>query len=211
MLALTQTRADLEVGKGDTSMAVTTELLWQDLNARLKKFIVKRVPDEESAEDILQDVFLKVHTRIDTLKRSEKLESWIYQVVRNAISDYYRAQRPTAEVPETLVAPEEGEGERDLAKELIPDVRAMIGRLPEEYQQAIILTEYEGLTQRELAERLGISLSGAKSRVQRAREKLKAMLLDCCHFELDRRGHIIDFQPRCDCCANGSDTGCNIS
>ena len=51
-----------------------------------------------------------------------------------------------------------------------------------------------------LAERLGLSLSGAKSRVQRAREKLKQQLLECCHFELDRRGHIIDYQPRCQCC-----------
>jgi RNA polymerase sigma-70 factor (ECF subfamily) len=209
MLALTQTRADSKAGRGKIGMAVTTELLWQDMNTRLKKFIVSRVRDEQSAEDILQDVFLKVHTRIETLKNSEKLESWIYQVVRNAISDYYRAQRPTEEVPETVLAPQEEE--RDLAKELIPGVQAMIRRLPEDYQQALILTEYEGLTQRELAERLGISLSGAKSRVQRAREKLKAMLLDCCHFELDRRGHIIDFQPRCDCCSDGSNTGCDVS
>lgn len=182
------------------AMAASTELVWQELNTRLKSFITHRVPDEQSAEDILQDVFLKVHTRIDTLKSSDKLESWIYQVVRNAISDYYRTHRPTTEVPDTLLAPQEDE--HDLAQELIPSVRAMIQRLPEEYRQAITLTEYEGLTQRELAERLGISLSGAKSRVQRARDKLKAMLLDCCHFELDRRGRIIDYQSRCDCCSS---------
>jgi RNA polymerase sigma-70 factor (ECF subfamily) len=187
-------------------MAATTELLWQDMSTRLKTFITHRVPDEQTAEDILQDVFLKVHTRIDTLSNQDKLESWMYQIVRNAVSDYYRARRPTAEVPHTLLAPVEEE--HDLAQELIPSLREMIRRLPEEYREAIVLTEYEGLTQRELAERLGISVSGAKSRVQRAREKLKAMLLDCCHFELDRRGHIIDYQPRCDCCSGGN-MGCN--
>ena len=69
------------------------------------------------------------------------------------------------------------------------------------------VTEYQGLTQRELAEKLGLSFSGAKSRVQRAREKLKKMLLDCCHFELDRRGKVIDYRPNCDCCSNGD--GCS--
>jgi len=70
-----------------------------------------------------------------------------------------------------------------------------------DYREALILTEYQGLTQKELGEKLGISFSGAKSRVQRAREKLKTMLLDCCHFEIDRLGRVIDYQPRCDCCS----------
>ena len=82
----------------------------------------------------------------------------------------------------------------------------MVESLPADYREALILTEYEGLTQRALAERLGLSFSGAKSRVQRAREKLKAMLLDCCHFEFDRFGKIIDYQPNCACC---TDQGCS--
>jgi RNA polymerase sigma-70 factor (ECF subfamily) len=76
----------------------------------------------------------------------------------------------------------------------------MIAGLPEHYRQALLLTEYQGLTQEQLAERLGISLSGAKSRVQRAREKLRDMLLRCCHFEFDRRGRIVDYYQRCCCC-----------
>ncbi|HLZ55439.1 MAG TPA: sigma factor-like helix-turn-helix DNA-binding protein, partial [Ktedonosporobacter sp.] len=75
---------------------------------------------------------------------------------------------------------------------------------PDQDRQALVLTEYQGLTQKELGERLGLSFSGAKSRVQRAREKLKQELLACCHFELDRRGHILDYQPRCDCCVQAS-------
>ncbi len=78
----------------------------------------------------------------------------------------------------------------------------MVERLPDDYREALLFTEYEGLTQKELAERLGVSYSGAKSRVQRAREKLKTMLLACCHFEFDRLGKVIDYQPRCACCRN---------
>jgi RNA polymerase sigma-70 factor (ECF subfamily) len=62
------------------------------------------------------------------------------------------------------------------------------------------MTEYQGLSQKQLADNLGISLSGAKSRVQRARDKLRDMLLSCCHFELDRRGRILDYYQRCCCC-----------
>ena len=94
--------------------------------------------------------------------------------------------------------------DEDVISELFPSVRAMVMSLPAQDRQALILTEYQGLTQKELAERLGLSLSGAKSRVQRARAKLKQQLLDCCHFELDRRGHVIDYQPRCACCSDGN-------
>jgi len=88
----------------------------------------------------------------------------------------------------------------DIMSELLPCVRAMVLALPDQDRQALVLTEYQRLTQKELGERLGLSFSGAKSRVQRAREKLKQELLACCHFELDRRGHILDYQPRCTCC-----------
>jgi RNA polymerase sigma-70 factor, ECF subfamily len=90
--------------------------------------------------------------------------------------------------------------EEDVQAELAPSVAAMVNALPEPYREALYLTEYQGLSQRDLAVRLGLSFSGAKSRVQRAREKLKQLLLDCCHLEFDRRGRIIDYQPRCACC-----------
>lgn len=161
------------------SMVTTTEDLWETLHDRLLRFIRARVSDETSAEDILQDVFLKIHARIDTLRDQDRLQSWIWQIVRNALSDHYRALRP------------------------------MVEALPDPYREALQLTEYQGLTQQELAQRAGISLSGAKSRVQRAREKLKALLLDCCHFELDRRGGIIDYHSHCPCCvARGSSPAC---
>ncbi len=183
-------------------MVMTTEKVWEDFHPRLKQFILKRVPNEQSAEDLLQEVFLKIHARISTLRDEEKLQSWIYQIARNAITDYYREQRATLELPEALLLPEEPLVGDDVVKELIPSIKAMVDSLPDEYRQALILTEYEGLTQRQLAERLGLSFSGAKSRVQRAREKLKVMLLDCCHFEFDRLGKVIDYQPKCGCCSS---------
>jgi len=182
-------------------MITTTEKVWYEFNAQLKFFILKRIPDEQSAEDILQDVFLKIHSHIDTLRNEEKLQGWIYQIARNAIRDHYRTYKAMSPLPETLDVAEDLPGD-DLVAELVPCIKEMVDNLPNDYRDALSLTEYQGLTQRELGEKLGISLSGAKSRVQRAREKLKTTLLDCCHFQFDRLGRVIDYQPRCDCCSS---------
>ena len=186
-------------------MHITTERVWETFHAPLQQFIRLRVSDDATAEDLLQDVFLNIHQHVDTLRDVKRLESWIYQVTRNAIIDYYCSIRTTTtlEEPEVLQLAEDLPDE-DVISELFPSVRAMVRSLPAQDRQALILTEYQGLTQKELAERLGLSLSGAKSRVQRARAKLKQQLLACCHFELDRRGHVIDYQPRCACCSAGA-------
>ena len=177
----------------------TVEQAWMTFHTPLLQFVRRRVADKASAEDILQDVFLKAHTHIDTLSDTAKLQSWLYQLTRNAVIDHYRRTRVTVTISEDVPAFAQ-EDENDVVAQLAPAVKAMVAALPDIYHEALRLTEYEGLTQKELAERLGISVSGAKSRVQRARQMLRQMLLDCCHFELDRRNAIISYQPRCACC-----------
>jgi RNA polymerase sigma-70 factor (ECF subfamily) len=181
-------------------MTFTLEDIWTQFATRLRHFIRGRVADAASAEDILQNVFLKIQQRLSTLRGMEKIESWVHQIARNAIVDHYRAQRPTDELPDDLAQPledpsDDAETEQERAA-LLAAFRRMITELPEPYRQAIQLTELEGLTQQQLASRLGISLSGAKSRVQRGRTMLKDMLLECCRFEFDRRGGILECEPR---------------
>jgi RNA polymerase sigma-70 factor, ECF subfamily len=188
-------------------MTVASEQLWETFSRPLYQFIHRRVGDPQGAEDILQDVFLKIHTHIDTLRTPDRLTSWIYQITRNAIADYHRAQRPTAELAETLAAADELVDD-DVVRELSPCVSAMVAALPETYREALRLTEYQGLSQKALSEQLGISFSGAKSRVQRARAKIKEQLLDCCHFQFDHAGRIIDYQPRCACCKTEACSTC---
>ena len=188
-------------------MAVGTDQIWQEFSDRLRSFVFRRVRSEHDTEDILQDVFLKIHNNIRGLKLGDKLEAWIYQIARNTIIDYYRHQAKSpsdiSEMPEPgaeVVAAE------DRPEELGACLRPMIDDLPEKYRQAIVLTEHENLTQKEMAQKLGLSLSGAKSRVQRAREKLKGTLLACCHFDFDRLGNILDYQPKeqtCRYCSEG--------
>ena len=180
------------------------EALWNQYSRRLGTFIRSRVEDDAEAEDILQEVFIRIHRNLCCQADRDKPESWIYQIARNLIIDHYRKRRTWVELPENLLSdPDWGEWvnlEDDPEAKLALSLREMIDELPEPYSQALILTEYQGLSQKQLAERLGISLSGAKSRVQRAREKLRDMLLNCCHFELDRRGRVLDYYQLCCCC-----------
>jgi RNA polymerase sigma-70 factor (ECF subfamily) len=177
------------------------ELLWDQYSRRLLAFIRSRVANPADAEDILQEVFIRIHRHLCCLPEPEwnKPESWIYQIARHLIIDHYRRQHMLIEIPESLPA-EPDLSEDDPEAVLALSLRQLIDELPEPYRQALILTEYQGLSQKQLAEQVGISLSGAKSRVQRARGKLRDILLQCCHFEFDRRGHIVDYYERCCCC-----------
>jgi RNA polymerase sigma-70 factor (ECF subfamily) len=170
-------------------MNVTLEHIWHEFAEKLGQFIRSRVADPASAEDILQDVFVRIQKRLGQLRDPAKLQGWLYLIARNAIIDHYRTRKETVEVLESL--PAESNGDEHELEELKAAFRRMIYTLPEPYREALLLTEFDGLTQQQLAERVGISLSGAKSRVQRGREQLKTMLEECCSFEFDRRGKVI--------------------
>jgi RNA polymerase sigma-70 factor (ECF subfamily) len=176
-------------------MTPTVESIWNEFAERLGQFIRSRVADRVAAEDILQDVFLKVQTKLGQLDDPAKLQSWLYLIARNTIIDHYRAKKQTTQILDSLPAEEHLNGDPEI-EGLKAAFRRMVYTLPDPYRDAIVLTEFEGLTQKQLADRLGISLSGAKSRVQRGRAQLKQMLLDCCQLEFDRRGSVIDCNPR---------------
>ena len=177
----------------------TTDEIWNKYHSNLRAFIRKRVNDKNAAEDILQDIFVRVHSRIGTLKNRNKLESWLYQITRNSLIDYYRSHKVLKELPEwlgQLQASREETNRRELSSCLAP----MIQQLPEKYRHAIQLSEIEGKTQSEIAEKENISLSGAKSRVQRGRALLKTMLHNCCKIEINSMNQIVQYDKRGDDC-----------
>jgi RNA polymerase sigma-70 factor (ECF subfamily) len=109
--------------------------------------------------------------------------------------------RPAAELPETLVGQEIWS---TTWCAICCRVASLVNELPEPYREAVRMTEHEGLSHKPLSEQLDISFSGAKSRVQRARAKIKQALLECCHFQFAHVGRLIDYQPHCACCAEGA-------
>lgn len=172
----------------------TTENIWTEYSEKLSAFLRTRV-DNDAVEDILQDVFVKIHSRIDTLKEDAKLESWLYQITRNAVIDYYRSKRPTVDLPDWIEQAQTDEDET-IRKELSSCLTPMIEQLPDKYRGAIKLSEIESKTQKEVAEIEKISLSGAKSRVRRGRAILKGMLDECCKFELNGKSQLVDYKRK---------------
>ena len=191
------------------STAAVAPPTWESLRKELVRFVRSRVGDGAAADDIVHDVLLRALRELDGPEPPAHLRSWLYRVTRNAIVDHYRARRPSEELPEEIgAAPAEDEAssEQELARCLTP----LLGTLAPDYREALTLAEVEGLAQREIAERAGLTLSGVKSRVQRARRMLREAILACCRVEVDRRGGVVDYQRRaeCDACENEGEPPC---
>jgi len=188
---------DVTTGCSDTS--VDTTELWSRFGADLRAFVARRVP-ESDVDDVVQDVFLRIHRGLGGLADRERVAGWVYRVARSAVVDHHRRRRDASELPESLEAPSADDPEavqREVAGWLAP----LIATLPEPHREALTLVELEGVTQADLARRLGLSPSGARTRVQRARAELRRRLLRCCELELDARGTVVDYSARdADCC-----------
>ncbi|WP_419534199.1 RNA polymerase sigma factor SigZ [Endozoicomonas sp.] len=170
------------------------ETHWQEYKARLKHYIAKQVNDQSVVEDILQDVYIKAHTQLHRLKSEESVGSWLYRIAHNTVVDHYRRQYPVEELPEFLEAPEEDEAEQ-VHQELAWCIKPMMDDLPEKYRVPLMMSELEGMSQKQVALELGLSLSGAKSRIQRGRVLLRERYTACCDIEVGRGG-VVDYKPR---------------
>jgi RNA polymerase sigma-70 factor (ECF subfamily) len=179
------------------------EGIWREMHAPLLRFIARRVADPRDAEDVLQDVMVRIQRHAGAMDEFEHLGAWVHQVTRSAIVEFYRRRGARPEQPagsagdlgepESL-PPDEPRGE------LTACLQPLMQRLPVAYREALELTEFGGITQVEAAEQLGLSTSGMKARVQRARGQLRDLLLQCCEVELDRRGGVADYRARAGDC-----------
>lgn len=193
-------QADSRDGTGDP--------VWRPFVAGLRKFISSRVPGAD-APDVLQDTLVRLHEGASSLRDADRAEAWVFSIARRAVADYYRREerRPvdgtagTAnEVMEESSPATENlasfDGAHDVHEEVLSWLRPMAEELPEMYSRALVMADFEGHTQQEVADELGLSLSGAKSRVQRARVKLGERLRHCCQVEFGPEGRAVDFNKR---------------
>jgi RNA polymerase sigma-70 factor (ECF subfamily) len=175
----------------------STDAIWAHLSSDLRRFIRRRVSDDHVADDLLQETFLRIHRSIETLQEVDRLAAWVYRIARNVIHDHHRkATNAAVALADADPAHEAEDHLRQLRCQSAGWLDEMIRSLPERYREAVQLAEIEGLSQREVADRLGLSLSGAKSRIQRGRAMLKDVLEQCCHFKFDVRGNMMDYDPK---------------
>jgi RNA polymerase sigma-70 factor, ECF subfamily len=169
--------------------------IWSQTQDKLKSFVFRYTKDKTTADDIVQDVFLKVYSKLGQLKESEKITGWIFQIARNTITDYFRVRNKPIEAFE-LDWESESKPLNDCVSSCLHD---MMRTLPEKYRQALELTELKNLPQLELAKELNISYSGAKSRVQRARQMLKEKMDEAYLIKFDSYGNVIVCEDRIPC------------
>ncbi|MCW5633988.1 MAG: sigma-70 family RNA polymerase sigma factor [Rubrivivax sp.] len=172
---------------------------WRRHRAELRRFVGRRVFDRHEAEDIVQEALARAHEARHQLRSPEQLPAWLARIAANLIVDTHRARRPGDELPEDLAAPEP---EDDPVARLATCLPGLVEDLPGTFRDAVRWSGLEGLPQREVARRLGISLSGAKSRVQRGRALLRRQIEACCRV-LVVRGAITGFERRAPCRPEG--------
>ena len=173
-----------------------TACLWQEFAAPLRGFLRARTPSPSDADDLLQDIFVRIQKRLPTLHDTSKIQGWVYRIARNAVIDYYRTRREHVPVDFEI---ESDDPVGEAAVDLRPALRHFIAELPPSYREPLIRHEYQGESLEEVAAALGLSLTATKSRVRRARMMLRDMLHRCCRFEFDRRGRVIAATPRSRC------------
>ena len=184
-----------------------TSEIWSAFSADLRGFIRKRVNNLDDAEDILQDVFVRIHRGLPSLTDTDRLLPWVYRITRNAITDRSRRRAGPASLNHEPTS--DDFSDEDHRDEIGRCLNQMLLRLPQTDHEALKQVELENVSQKDLAKQTGLSISGAKSRVQRARQRLKNELLACCEYQFDRYGQpISDAYPPCknDCgCRDDSD------
>ena len=174
---------------------------WHELEARLRPYVARRLRAPADVDDVVQDVFVRIHRGLLGLRDGERFGGWVYRIAEHAVADHRRsrARHLVASSDENELQAETAgpdDGDTTLEADLAECVALFISRRPSPYREAITLTELEGLTQKDGAEMLGLSLSGMKSRVQRGREQIRRMFEECCEIAVDARGHVLDCTPR---------------
>ncbi|MFN4286462.1 MAG: RNA polymerase sigma factor SigZ [Lacibacter sp.] len=171
--------------------------VWQEHKDALLNYIRKRVKDEALAEDLLQETLLKLYHFCMNRSGVSNIRSWLFQIAHNNIVDHYRKVKTytSGEQLEEVAAEDENLAFRDALNYILP----MLSFLPEHYAEPLRMADVEGMKQAAIAEKLGLSLTATKSRIQRARQLLKAEFVTCCHFETDSQGNIISFSVKDSC------------
>lgn len=167
------------------------ENLWAQYSTELKGYIIKRVRNIYVAEDILQELGVRVLKNEESIKDINNVKAWLYRIAYNLITDYYRGIKWSDEDINDMIIPAQ-DGQDNYNQETSKCLLKLTGKLSPKYREAILQCDYFGKRQALVSKSWGLSSSGGKSRIQRARKKLKKMFLNCCDVQFDKAGNIID-------------------
>ncbi|GGK56993.1 RNA polymerase sigma factor SigZ [Amphritea balenae] len=182
------------------------ETVWQEYRTALKAFLLSKVAGRDDVDDLLQEILIRTHNNIHTLKEASSIKAWLFSIANNVIIDFYRSRARKQGREQQLVADDlwlneqsEPEFMQGLANCVVPFIQA----LPAQTSELLMAIDLQGRSQKQLAEELDISYSTLKSRVQKGRQELRGLFEQCCSFELDSRGNLMGCDPkqsRCNDC-----------
>jgi len=176
---------------------MTTNTVWNLYADDVRNFVFSKVKDEFTTEDILQETFLKIHTKLHTLKDTSKLKSWVFSIARNSVIDYFKSTQTSFDITGFNIAIENDKDKGHTEEDCL---RGIIRNLPKKYRYPLFLADIKGLKQQEVADKLNQTLSTTKSQIQRARKLITKGFMDCCGFELNEKGQLIgELQDKKDC------------
>lgn len=179
-------------------ITLTTDQQWRALEGHLRPFVNRRIPSED-VDDVMQDIFLRIQRGLPELRDERRFGPWVYRVARSTVLDHLRRQAraptPTPEVPQM---PDVDDSSDEVQQEVAGYAALFVAMMPSPYREALTLIELEGLTHKEAAQTLGVSVSAVKSRVRRGRQKVRTALDACCRIALDSRKRVIACEPRPD-------------
>jgi RNA polymerase sigma-70 factor, ECF subfamily len=172
----------------------------KDFGAQIHKIICNKVGHLDDCHDIMQEVYLKIMLNINKIEQANNMAGYLVTLSNNAVIDHYRKAKP---VTYTDIIDELSVNDDTIKNQSLQladcCLRPMIESLPGIYRDALIVTELEGMKLKDYAQKAGISLSNAKARVQRAKVKLKDIIMQCCNYDFDKYGNIIDCKETA-CC-----------
>lgn len=171
------------------------ESIWEEHKKQLLNFIKIKISDKDIGEDIVQDVGIKLHTALHKNESINNYKSWLFQVARNTIADYYRKNK----ISTTIIKDQPEIAETSDA--CVCDLSGFVIKnyLPQQYREALYLSDIEQKPQKEIAEILDLSITATKSRIQRGRKKLKELVTDCIEISYNNKGQVTGYLLKNDC------------
>jgi RNA polymerase sigma-70 factor, ECF subfamily len=175
---------------------VSSAALFAAYHTRIRRYILSIVRDATEADDLTQEVFLRAHRRLGSLRTDDAALPWLYRIATNVCYDRFRqrsrmpqldgrdvSDAPAASSPDTS---EEAAPDRIVARsEMSSCVQQYIEDLSDDYRQVILLHDVQNLTSAEIAAVVGVSVDAVKIRLHRARRKLQGILRERCDFSHD--------------------------
>ncbi len=169
--------------------------IWEESKLKLNAYLLAKFKNKELADNVSQEIVLKIHKSCCSGKEINNLNSWLFQIAHNAGVDYLKKDSSAEEIKEFVTE----ENPKNAWLDLIEILEPLVEFLPPEVSVPLKLADIEGKPQKEIAEELGLSLTATKSRIQRARKKLKEEILTCCELEFNNNGDLVDFQIKDSC------------